>query len=238
METFDYAWRYVKDSVPGGQVDPVAWQKVYDELLPAREGADSPDELRPVLSDMLRSLGQSHYTVLSGGVNDALAEVLAQSPQAHSGGRRIRASTCGSSITAPSSRTCTSSRRSSSATRSSRSRARPSHRGFARLEDGVDDAWLAGAYTRYVVVQAMAAPPGERVSVVVERGADTRTLDVTTTRRSSCRARARGPEPCTRKRGCSPRASATCCSITFLVPVMDRFVSALGELRTSGASRS
>jgi hypothetical protein len=38
---------------------------------------------------------------------------------------------------------------------------RPVAPGSRGSRTGVDDAWLAGAYTRYVVVQAMAAPPGE-----------------------------------------------------------------------------
>ncbi len=45
VETFDYAWHYVQDAVPEGQVDPIAWQRVYDErylrfrsLYPAIKG--------------------------------------------------------------------------------------------------------------------------------------------------------------------------------------------------------
>jgi len=236
METFDYAWRYVKDSVPEGQVDPVAWQKVYDDLLPRAKAADSPDELRPVLSDMLRSLGQSHYTVLSGGVNDALSEVLAQSPQAHSMGggdpgvdvrlldhRAIVTHLyqpgpfqLGDAIVSIEGKTVAP--------------------WIVRLEDGVEDAWLASAYTRYVVVQAMAAAPAEHVAVVVERGTDTRTLDVTTTPAEMVQGPGlAGPEPLhTEARMISPRVGYLLFD-HFLVPVMDRFASALAELRGSGA---
>lgn len=236
METFDYAWRYVKDSVPEGQVDPVAWQKVYDELLPRARAADSPSELRPVLSDMLRSLGQSHYTVLSGGVNDALSEVLAMSPQGHSTaggdpGVDIRLLDHRAIVThvypsAPF--------QLGDAIVSIESR--PVAPWISRLEDGVDDAWLAGAYTRYVVVQAMAAPAGEKVSVVVERGADARTLEVTTTPADLVQGPGlAGPEPLhTEARMISPRVGYLLFD-HFLVPVMDRFASALAELRASGA---
>jgi carboxyl-terminal processing protease len=236
METFDYAWRYVKDSVPEGQVDPVAWQKVYDELLPRAKAADSADELRPVLSDMLRSLGQSHYTVLSGDVNDALSEVLAQSPQAHTAGggdpgvdvrlldhraivTHVYAATpfqLGDAIVSIDGKAVAP--------------------WIARLEDGVDDPWLAGAYARYVVVQAMAAPPDKHVAVVVERGTDTRTLDVTTTPAEMVQGPGlAGPEPLhTEARMISPRVGYLLFD-HFLVPVMERFVAGLTQLRGSGA---
>jgi carboxyl-terminal processing protease len=236
METFDYAWHYVKDSVPEGQVDPVAWQRVYDELLPRARAADSAEELRPVLSDMLRSLGQSHYTVLSGGVNEALAEVLAQSPQTPGAvggdpGVDVRLLDHRAIVThvyasAPF--------QLGDAIVSIEDRAVAPW--IARLEDGVDDPWLAGAYTRYVVVQAMAAPPGQRVAVVVERGSGTLTLDVTTTPAELVQGPGlAGPEPLhTEARMISPRVGYLAFD-HFLVPVMDRFVSGLTELRASGA---
>jgi carboxyl-terminal processing protease len=235
METFDYAWRYVKDSVPEGQVDPVAWQRVYDELLPRARAADSADELRPVLSDMLRSLGQSHYTVLSGGVNDALSEVLAQSPQAGGAagdpGVDVRLLDHRAIVThvyppAPF--------QLGDAIVSIEDR--PVAPWIARLEEGVDDPWLAGAYTRFVVVQAMAAPPGQHVAIVVERGAGTAKLDVTTTPAELVQGPGlAGPEPLhTEARMISPRVGYLAFD-HFLVPVMERFVSALTELRASGA---
>ena len=236
MATFDYAWRYVKDSVPEGQVDPVAWQRVYDDLLPRARAADSPDELRPVLSDMLRSLGQSHYTVLSGGVNDTLSEVLAMSPQGHgtAGGdpgvdvRLLDHRAIVTHVYPPAPFQL------GDAIVSIEDR--PVAPWIARLEDGVEDPWLAAAYTRFVVVQAMAAPPGQPVTVVVERGADTLTLAVTTTAAELVQGPGlAGPEPLhTETRMISPRVGYLAFD-HFLVPVMERFVSALAELRASGA---
>jgi carboxyl-terminal processing protease len=236
METFDYAWHFVKDSVPEGQVDPVAWQRVYDELLPRARAADSPDALRPVLSDMLRSLGQSHYTVLSGGVNEVLSEVLALSPQtpglpAGDPGVDVRLLDhraivthvyppapfqLGDAIVAI--------------------EGHPVEPWIARLEDGVDDPWLAGAYARYVVVQAMAAPPGQPVAVVVERGGSAQTLTVTPTPAELVQGPGlAGPEPLhTEARMIAPRVGYVAFD-HFLVPVMDRFIASLTELRGSGA---
>ena len=238
IETFDYAWRFVKDSVPEGQVDPVAWQRVYDELLPRARAADSPEALRPVLSDMLESLGQSHYTVLSGGVDEALAEVLALLPHtpgfaAGDPGVDVRLLDHRAIVThvyPPS----PSPFRLGDAIVSIEDRLVAPW--IARLEEGVDDPWLAGAYARYVVVQAMAAPPGQPVDVVVERGASTETLSVTTTPAELVQGPGlAGPEPLhTEARMVAPGVGYVAFD-HFLVPVMDRFGAALAELRASGA---
>ena len=237
IETFDYAWHYVKDSVPEGQVDPVAWQRVYDELLPRARVADSSEALRPVLSDMLESLGQSHYTVLSGGVNEALAEVLALSPRTGpplgDPGVDLRLLDHRAIVTHvyP---TSPSPFRLGDAIVSIEDR--PIAPWIARLEEGVDDPWLAGAYARFVVVQAMAAPPGQPVAVVVERGASTETLSVTTAPAELVQGPGlAGPEPLhTEARMVAPGVGYIAFD-HFLVPVMDRFVAALAELRASGA---
>ncbi len=236
METFDYAWRFVKDSVPEGQVDPVAWQRVYDELLPRARAADSPDALRPVLSDMLRSLGQSHYTVLSGGVNEVLAEVLASSPQlpgAAAGDPGVdvrlldhRAVVTHVFVPAPF--------QLGDAIVSIEGRAVAPW--IARLEQGVEDPWLAAAYARYVVVQAMAAPPGQPVAVVVERAGATATLTITPARAEMVQGPGlAGPESLhTEARMIAPSVGYLAFD-HFLVPVMERFTSSLGELRAAGA---
>jgi carboxyl-terminal processing protease len=236
MQTFDYAWHFVKEAVPEGQVDAAAWQRVYDDLLPRARAARSPAALRPVLSDMLQTLGQSHYTVLSGGVNEVLAQVLALSPiepgiGAGDPGVDVRLLDHRAVVThvypsAPF--------QLGDAIVSIEGRAVAPW--IALLEDGVDDRWLADAYARYVVVQAMAAPPGQAVSVVVERAADTQTLTVTPVPAEIVQGPGlAGPESLhTESRMLAPSVGYVAFD-HFLVPVMDRFTSALAELRTAGA---
>jgi carboxyl-terminal processing protease len=237
LQTFDYAWHFVKDAVPEGQVDPVAWQRVYDELLPRARAAESPEALRPVLSDMLRTLGQSHYTVLSGGVDDVLAEVLALSPRPPG----LVAGDPGIDLRLVDRRAVVTHLYATEPFRLGDAIVaidqRPVAPWIARLEEGVDDPWLAAAYARYVVVQAMAAPPGETVAVVVERGGAMRTLAVQPTPAELVQGPGlAGPEPLhTESRMVAPGVGYIAFD-HFLVPVMERFTAALAELRAAGAT--
>jgi len=66
LETFDTAWRIVRDTHFDPQMNGVDWDAVRSELRPQAESADSPEALRGVLTDMLGRLGQSHFAVFPG----------------------------------------------------------------------------------------------------------------------------------------------------------------------------
>ena len=75
LATFDSVWRTVAGSLSDRGVTRVDWDAVRRELRPAAAAARSNNELRPIVSAMLRRVGESHFAVLSsdGGSGDAPA---------------------------------------------------------------------------------------------------------------------------------------------------------------------
>jgi carboxyl-terminal processing protease len=66
LETFDQVWTTVRDKHFDPELGGVDWDAVREELRPKAEAARSKNELRGILWDMLRRLGQSHLAVLPG----------------------------------------------------------------------------------------------------------------------------------------------------------------------------
>ena len=64
IATFDSAWRTVGASLEGRGVTRHDWPAVRRELLPRAARARSDAELRAVIDDMLRRLGESHFAIL------------------------------------------------------------------------------------------------------------------------------------------------------------------------------
>ncbi len=64
LETFDAAWRIVRDSHFDKTLNGVDWDGVSVELRPKAGRAHTVGELRAVLRDMLGRLGQSHFAVI------------------------------------------------------------------------------------------------------------------------------------------------------------------------------
>ena len=71
VETFDAAWRIVRDSHFDKTLNGVDWDAVAAELRPKAAAARTVGELRAVLRDMLGRLGQSHFTVLPATADSA-----------------------------------------------------------------------------------------------------------------------------------------------------------------------
>ena len=64
VATFDSAWRTVGRSLEGRGVTRIDWAAVRRELAPRAAQAQSDVELRSVIDDMLRRLGESHFAIL------------------------------------------------------------------------------------------------------------------------------------------------------------------------------
>jgi carboxyl-terminal processing protease len=64
LETFDAAWRIVRDSHFDTTLNGVDWDGVAAELRPRAAAAGTAGELRTVLREMLARLGQSHFSVI------------------------------------------------------------------------------------------------------------------------------------------------------------------------------
>ncbi len=64
VESFELVWKTVRDSHYDPKLGGVDWQAVRAELRPRIEKADSMDEARAVLSEMLGRLGHSHVAII------------------------------------------------------------------------------------------------------------------------------------------------------------------------------
>ena len=71
VETFDAAWRIIRDSHFDTTMNGLDWDAVSKELRPKAEAARMPGELRAVIRDMLGRLGQSHFALLPGSADSA-----------------------------------------------------------------------------------------------------------------------------------------------------------------------
>jgi carboxyl-terminal processing protease len=64
LQSFEYVWTAIRDkhwqTKPGG----LDWQTIHDEFKPKIEAADSMDEVRAVMSQMLARLHQTHFGIV------------------------------------------------------------------------------------------------------------------------------------------------------------------------------
>ena len=74
VETFDAAWRIVRDSHFDKTLNGVDWNAVSAELRPKVAASKTVGELRAVLRDMLGRLGQSHFTIIPATAGDTGSE--------------------------------------------------------------------------------------------------------------------------------------------------------------------
>ncbi|MEO6212764.1 MAG: S41 family peptidase [Vicinamibacterales bacterium] len=80
VETFDAAWRIVRDTHFDKTFNGVDWDAVRVELRPRAEEAKSVGELRRVIGAMLSRLGQSHFAIVPGTVDDPAVPSGAAAP--------------------------------------------------------------------------------------------------------------------------------------------------------------
>ena len=71
VETFDEAWRIIRDSHFDKTFNGLDWDAVSKELRPKAAAARTPGELRAVIRDMLGRLGQSHFALLPASADSA-----------------------------------------------------------------------------------------------------------------------------------------------------------------------
>jgi carboxyl-terminal processing protease len=73
LAAFDEAWQTINDTYFDPAFGGLDWAGVKSELRPRAEKADSPDEVRAVIREMLGRLKQSHFALLSpASTQDAL----------------------------------------------------------------------------------------------------------------------------------------------------------------------
>jgi carboxyl-terminal processing protease len=72
LETFETAWRIVRDTHFDSTFNGVDWEALRDELRPGAEAARTRTALRDVIERMLERLGQSHFSLIPREVADTL----------------------------------------------------------------------------------------------------------------------------------------------------------------------
>lgn len=77
LDAFDYVWKTVQAKHWDPSMGGVDWAKVRDELRPRLENAESDEEARRVIAEMLDRLHLSHFAVIPGAVYNDVANATA-----------------------------------------------------------------------------------------------------------------------------------------------------------------
>ncbi len=73
LETFDAAWRVLRDNYVAEKTSKVDWDALGAELRPRAEKAATDEEARVIIREMLERIGQSHFAIVPAPVASAMA---------------------------------------------------------------------------------------------------------------------------------------------------------------------
>ena len=73
LDTFDAAWRVLRDNYVAQTAARVDWESLRAELRPRAERATSEEEVRGIVREMLDRVGQSHFAILPAPVASAIS---------------------------------------------------------------------------------------------------------------------------------------------------------------------
>jgi carboxyl-terminal processing protease len=71
LQSFEYAWKRVQESHHDPDMGGLDWQAVHDELVDDARAAQTNQDLRSILSDMLGRLEASHFQVVPSDIYEA-----------------------------------------------------------------------------------------------------------------------------------------------------------------------
>jgi len=66
LDSFEVVWRTVRDRHPDPKLNGLDWQAVHDATKPRIAKAQSMNEVRSILNEMLGKLSSSHYAIIPG----------------------------------------------------------------------------------------------------------------------------------------------------------------------------
>ena len=72
LESFDVVWTTLQDRFWDPEMDGIDWEGVREELRPRMEAAQSRDEARKVLDEMIGRLGRTHFGIIRADAYRAL----------------------------------------------------------------------------------------------------------------------------------------------------------------------
>jgi hypothetical protein len=90
MESFELIWRTVRDRHPDPKLNGLNWQAIHDATKPAIQNAQTMEEARRILRDMIGKLEVSHFAVVpseaySGDAYKGTAATVESQPVAQPG---------------------------------------------------------------------------------------------------------------------------------------------------------
>ncbi|WP_169976896.1 S41 family peptidase [Tautonia rosea] len=91
LESFDIVWETIRDKHFDPELNGVDWPAVREELRPKMAEAETMDEARDTLQEMVKRLNQSHFGIISRSVYDAIDGDDAESTGDGASGLHIRA---------------------------------------------------------------------------------------------------------------------------------------------------
>src|SRR5690606_18977608 len=77
LETFEAAWRVLRDQSVASAISTLDWDALAAELRPRAERASTDEEVRALIREMLTRVGRSHFVVLPGAMASMVDSALA-----------------------------------------------------------------------------------------------------------------------------------------------------------------
>lgn len=70
IDSFEYVWKTIRDQHFDPTLGGLDWQAVHDELLPKVQNAQTAEEARSAMTDMIGRLHQSHFAIIPASLYD------------------------------------------------------------------------------------------------------------------------------------------------------------------------
>ncbi len=90
LDTFDAAWRVLRENYVAATASRVDWDAIRAELRPRAERATSDEEARELVREMLARVGQSHFAIVPAPVASVMSGSSVDLDQAGSLGLDVR----------------------------------------------------------------------------------------------------------------------------------------------------
>jgi carboxyl-terminal processing protease len=90
IDSFEYVWKTIRDRHFDPTLGGLDWQAVHDELRPKVESAQSIDEARSAMIDMISRLRQSHFAIIPADVYENIEAPAGKGDRGGSTGIELR----------------------------------------------------------------------------------------------------------------------------------------------------
>ena len=90
IDSFEYVWKTIHDKHFDPTFGGLDWQAVHDELLPTVENAQSIDEARGAMIEMISRLHQSHFAIIPADVYENIEAPAEKGDRGGSTGLQLR----------------------------------------------------------------------------------------------------------------------------------------------------